>query len=125
MNKSERKWDPERLSQEFLVTAENAERYLNEVRHKLHQTKSYEFIFDETLAKFYVFNYLHGRTFLETRESLLAELRTFHDLEAPKPPEVFDFQRFMTFRKNIIEGLIRRLEDENGENTEKAAGHVR
>lgn len=52
MKRSDQVWDVDRLSQEFLVQAENAKRYLNEVRRKLHQTKSYELIFDETLATF-------------------------------------------------------------------------
>ena len=122
MKNSDEKWDVDRLSQEFLVNAENAERYLDEVRRKLRQTKSYELIFDETLATLYVFNYLHGRTFLESRESLLAELRAFRDFDVPKPQGVFDFHRFLTSRRNTIQGLIRRFEGKDGDPTEQETG---
>jgi hypothetical protein len=111
MDTREEGWNPESLSREFLATAEEAERYLSELRAKLQLTKSYEPIYDETLAKFYVFNYFHGRTFLQTRRSLLSALREFMAFNPEKPNDVFDFERFLAFRKNITQGLIRRFQE--------------
>jgi hypothetical protein len=33
----------------------------------LKRSRSYEHVFDEHMARFYVYNYLHGRTFLESK----------------------------------------------------------
>lgn len=103
-------WDAGALNREFLTRAENAERYLKEVETKLRHNKSYEAIYDQTMAEFYVFNYFHGRSFLLTRESFLASLRDFVESDAAKPPLIFDFNRFLSFRKNIAHGLIQRFE---------------
>jgi len=69
-------WDEKALSSEFLTQAQDAERYLGEVRRKVKRNRSYERVFDEHLARFYVFNYIHGRTFLSTRQALLRELKS-------------------------------------------------
>jgi hypothetical protein len=103
-------WDPERLSQEFLVKTEACERYLDEIKAKLHVTRSFELIFDEALAEFYVFNGLHGKPFLATRDQFLAGLRGLLKTEVPKVLGIFDFERFKVVRQNIIENLIRRFE---------------
>jgi hypothetical protein len=49
-------WDERAVSQRFLGTANNAERYLTEVRTKVKGNRAYERVYDETLAQFYVFN---------------------------------------------------------------------
>jgi len=110
MQTSEKDWDLEALTREFLATAQSAERYLSEVRAKLHLTKSYEPIYDQTLADLYVFNYLHDRTFLATRESLLSALHELVASDVPRPANVFDFNLFLTFRKNIAQSLIQRFQ---------------
>jgi hypothetical protein len=60
-------WNPEDLSVRYRHQAEDAERYLAEVRRKVKGNRSYEHVFDQQVARFYVFNHLHGRTFLESR----------------------------------------------------------
>jgi hypothetical protein len=60
-------WNSEELSAQYRHQAEDAERYLAEVRGKLKRSRSYEHVFDEHMARFYVYNYLHGRTFLESK----------------------------------------------------------
>jgi len=111
MQARERDWNPEALTGEFSARAENAERYLNEVRAKLHLSNSYELVYDQTLAEFCAFNYFHGRTFLDTRDSLLSALQEFMAFDVQKPAGVFDFNRFLTFRKNIAQHLIQRFQD--------------
>jgi hypothetical protein len=110
MEKGSQNWNPESLSKEFLAKAEACRQYLREVKAKLRFRRSYEFIFDQTLAEFYVFNSLHGKSFLATRDDLLARLRSLLELEVPKEPEALDFERFKIVRRNIIETLIRRFE---------------
>jgi hypothetical protein len=110
MEKGNQNWDPESLRQEFLAKVEACERNLDEIKTKLQVTRSYELIFDEALAEFYVSNSLHGSTFLASRHDLLARLRSLLESEVPKEPEVLDFERFKIVRRNIIENLIGRFE---------------
>jgi len=110
MEKENRNWDPKSLSQEFLVKAEACERYLDEIKTKLHLTKSYELILDQTLAELYVFSSLHGKPFLATRDELLAELRGLLEVDVPEVLGVIDFEQFKMARRNVIKNLIRRFE---------------
>ena len=110
MGQGNQNWDPERLNQEFLAKTKACELYLDEIKAKLHVTRSFELIFDEALAEFYVFNSLCGKPFLATRDQFLAGLRSLLESEVPKEPEVLDFERFKIVRRNIIENLISRFE---------------
>lgn len=115
MEKGSQDWDPERLSQEFLVKAKACERYLDEIKARLHVTRSFELIFDEAHAEFYVFDYLHGKPFLATRDQVLAGLRGLLKTEVPKVSGILDFERFKVVRQNSIESLIRRFEKDGKE----------
>jgi hypothetical protein len=99
-------WDSEELSVRYRHQAEDAERYLAEVRGKLKRSRSYEHVFDEHMARFYVFNYLHGRTFLETRKALLQELEAMKRGELRAESEVFDRERFERYYRTYIEQVI-------------------
>src|SRR5947207_2346967 len=99
-------WDPDSLTKRFIFQAESAERYMLECKSKLHRTDRYKELHDEHLAKFYVFNYIHGRTFLATREQFLAELGSFLHAQPTAPSEAFDGQCFLTWRQRYIQGLI-------------------
>ena len=110
MEERNQDWDPRNLSQEFLAKAEECRQYLREVRPKIRLIRSYEFIFDQTLAELEVYNNLHGSRFLASRHDLLAGLRSLLEVEVPKGPEVLDFERFKIVRRGIIENLIRRFE---------------
>jgi hypothetical protein len=104
-------WNSEELSARYLHQAEDAERYLAEVRGKLKRNRSYEHVFDEHMARFYVYNYLHGRTFLQTREELLRELEAMKRGKLPADPEVFDRERFERHYRTYVEGEIRRISE--------------
>ena len=110
MDKANQNWDPKRLSQEFLAKARACERYLDEIKTKLHVTRSFELIFDEALAEFHVFNSLHGKPFLATRGQFLVGLRGLLEKEIPKGIGILDLERFKVVRQNLIENLIRRFE---------------
>jgi len=103
-------WDPNGLTKSFIIAAESAERYMKECKWKVKRSEGYKALHDEHLAKFYVFNYLHGRTFLETREMLLAELRSFLHAQTTAPIEAFDAQCVLTWRERHIQSLITEFE---------------
>jgi hypothetical protein len=110
MGQGNQNWDPERLNQEFLAKTKACELYLDEIKAKLHVTRSFELIFDEALAEFYVFNSLCGKPFLATRDQFLAALRGLLKMEVPKVLGILDFERFKAVRQNVIENLISRFE---------------
>lgn len=101
-------YDPTSASKSFAAAAEEAERYLREVRCKLKTNRSYEHVHDDHLAKFYVFNYLHGRPFLASREAFLSELTRLKSSAFPPPSEVFAPERFERHRQAYLGDLIRR-----------------
>jgi hypothetical protein len=69
-------WETNTLSQQFLTRAEAVELYLHEVRAKVKSNAAYQVIHDQTLAEFYVYNHLHGRTCLQTRETFVRYLES-------------------------------------------------
>ena len=99
-------WDPDTLTRRFLHQAEDAERYLREVRDKIKANPSYEHIYDDHTARFYVFNYLHGKTFLATRKTLLEELQSLLDATINPGADAYDKDRFERYRRSYIERLI-------------------
>ena len=94
-------WNVEQLSRSYRRQAEEAERYCKEVRGKISVSPSYKAIFDEHVAKFSVYNYLHGRTFLSSKAELLSELRRMLSFSASSS-ECFDEARFETYRRMYI-----------------------
>jgi len=100
------KWDMNALSNRFLSQVEDTERYLEEVKFKVKSNKSYEHIYDEHLAKFYVYNYLHGRTFLVSCENLLKELKSMAINPLRAPNDAYDAQRFENYYHRYINNLI-------------------
>lgn len=106
-----KQWNPKGLSSRFLSTAENAEHYFLQCKTKAATNDLYKALHDEHLAKFYVFHYLHGRTFLSTPDEFLSELRSFLQVRAPAPREAFDGDRFLKWRQRFITDLIREVED--------------
>ncbi|MDI6767101.1 MAG: hypothetical protein QME52_09795 [Bacteroidota bacterium] len=75
MSQSQPEWNWREVSERFRYETDNAESYLNEVGKKVKANRNYELIFDEHLARFYVYNCLHGHTFLETRDMFVEELK--------------------------------------------------
>lgn len=106
-------WDPKSLSERFLHIAENAEKYARETREKAKRNRSYEGIHDQTLAEFYVYNYLQGRQFLDSRENFLRVLRSLAINAVPNSGDAFDQGQFALFYSNIIQGLIQQYTLDN------------
>jgi len=103
-------WNAEQISNCFLRQAEEAERYCKEVKSKIKTTTSYERIYDEHMAKFYVYNYLHGRSFLVNINQLITELETMLEYDV-KPSEYYDLERFEEYRQLYINHEITRFKN--------------
>lgn len=99
-------WDRDALHRRFLMMAQNAEHRLNETRAKVRTNTSYKSFFDAALAEFYVYNRLHGRTWLESRQELLRALKETLNGPTPSTNEPFDKELFAQFWRNILKSLI-------------------
>jgi hypothetical protein len=99
-------WDPEAVSQRFLRAAATAEDYLREVRSKIASQPTYGTTHDQTLAEYYVYNHLHGRTWLDTRETLLTRLRDMIHERLQMVSEAQDIEAFHRFRRRLLEHLV-------------------
>ena len=102
-------WDVDEISGYFLKTAEQTERCLWEARRRVELLEKYKDIFDKHLAKFYLYNYLWGRTFLESKDMLIEELMSL--LKEPISPasEAYDKRLFMDLWKRNIEDLLKKI----------------
>jgi hypothetical protein len=105
-------WNAEALSRRFLAQAVSAEQYLQEVRIKVKTNPSYQNIHDDYLARYYVFNYLHGRTFLASSNALLKELKSMAVHSTPAPREAYEQERFEHYRQQYIAQLINEFSSE-------------
>jgi hypothetical protein len=99
-------WDSESLSRRFLSAALAAESYLNEIRPRIREQPNYAHLYDSHLAEFWLTNYLHGKVFLDSRSSLIAELRGLLERPIDAPEEAMDKQRFITSWRNCIQRLL-------------------
>jgi hypothetical protein len=98
-------WNAEALSKRFLAHAEDAESYLKEVRVKVKTNSSYQHIHDDHLARYYVFNHMHGRTFLASSDALLKVLHSMAT-DPPAPREAYDQETFEHYRQQYLTQLI-------------------
>ncbi len=103
-------WDQEAIDKFFISEAQNADVHLNEIARKVEANRSYERIYDQHLARYYVYNYLQGRSFLVARETLLDELRALTKVRFTTPHDAYDEQRFEEFRQHYIAELIRNFD---------------
>ena len=102
-------WDPKEWGSRYQVKAENDEQYLSKIKGQVKLRPTYEPIFDEHLASYYVFNRLHGRTFLESKAKLLAELTRMLS-EPPETKEAYDLGRFQTFYRRFVEAELKAVQ---------------
>lgn len=114
LDKKPRKdWDKKQISRSYEDTAQQAENYLNRCREGAKTQEGYKPLHDEHLAKFYLYNYLHGRIFLESPSELLRELQRLLG-SPPKPPrECFDPECFVSWYRVYVEGEISGLATES------------
>jgi hypothetical protein len=103
-------WDADVLSAEFLRAAERAAARMQECRSRARTSPGHKGAYDEALAEFYVYNRLHGRTFLASRDALLDELRSMKGLPVARGSSAYEEDRFERLRLAEINRLIRRFE---------------
>jgi hypothetical protein len=102
-------WDTESISEGYRQQADMAQHRLDEVKRRHRDSPAYGHELDEALARFYFFNYMHGRVWLESREALLTKLREMRE-RSILPGEVQDPERFLRRYRSEIEHQIQRFE---------------
>jgi hypothetical protein len=99
-------WDTEELSRRFVRLAQQADDRKTECRQRVASSPAHKLAHDEALAEFYVYNRLHGRTFLETPAALVEELRFTKNLDFKNGSRAYDPERFERRRINLTDELI-------------------
>jgi hypothetical protein len=99
------KWDRKSVNQAFIDRGREANRRWNECLAKAKTNPRYRWFADEAAAMASVYDYLDGRSFLESRGELLAALKELRTLPAPKL-EVFDRETFAGRRLSEIDRLL-------------------
>lgn len=89
----------------YQARAEEAFRYATECRRKAKENAGYETLHDEHLAKFYVLDHLHGRTFTHNPKELAKALNSLR-ANAPSPHEVFSQERFLYYYNREVDAVL-------------------
>lgn len=103
-------WDTEKISNEYFRQAREAERYCREIKAKINTTSTYKSVFDEHMAKFYVYSHLYEKTFLKSKATLMSELKSMLSQKAV-PVECFDLDRFHKEREIYINYELHKLQN--------------
>jgi hypothetical protein len=109
-------WDEKAVSEGLLARAKNAEDYLRELRTKIDYNPHYKVLYDEALARFYVFNGVAVSASLDTRQSFLKELKSkeknpFRIEERAPYSGAYDADRFAEFYRKCASELIEEFSD--------------
>jgi hypothetical protein len=99
-------FDSQSVSALYEHIAEEAERYLREVKVKAKKNKSYEDVHDDHLAKFNLYYYLPTK--VESKERLLKELQRLKREPPRASSEAFDADRFSRYYLGWVEVEINR-----------------
>ena len=99
-------WDVESVSRSFQYRADSTDRYLQEIGPKVQNRPAYEIVYDMHLAEFWVYNYLHGKTFLQSRDTLVAELRRMLAAGPPEDARAFDRNAFARYWRNEVTAAL-------------------
>lgn len=105
-------WNSNQISDQFKAKADSAERYIQSRRRDAETNPSYQHILDENLAEFYLYNSLWGKTFLESKESLIKHLQDLLNNPAQfNPTDAYDIDRFQAYFERSIQTLIKRVKE--------------
>jgi hypothetical protein len=104
-------WNVTSASRGFESTARNAETYLERCKEGAKTREGYKKLHDEHVAKFYLYNYLYGRTFLDSPLSLWRELQRLLASPPTPPSECFDRAWFTSCYLSYVRGEIAALEE--------------
>ena len=103
-------WDADHLSRRFEHLAQNKDLRVEECRRRSGRSPGHKRAHDEALAEFYVYNRLHGRTFLSSAGALVKELRAMKGLDFKAGSSAFEPDDFERFRIQTIDELLREFE---------------
>jgi hypothetical protein len=98
-------WNRDAVRAYFAARSESDEQYLKELKGRLVIRPTYQGIYDQTLASYYVHNHFRGRSWLSTRDEFLRALGNL-EISAVPTDTYFDRERFATFRLNLIRALF-------------------
>jgi hypothetical protein len=111
-------WSLEKIKDRYQYLATEADRYKNEIKSsKVARDPAYKSLYDEQLAKSFLYNSLVDKLFLENRETLIHELtrllttKQVHD-EILSSVRAYDDQRFLTAWNQEIQSELQRLENQ-------------
>jgi hypothetical protein len=99
-------WNSKSVNESFIYRGKDANLRWKECLANAKHNKAYEAFADEAAAKASVYDYLDGRSFLESRAELVAALRELATLPLPNLA-IFDKDRFARNRALIINGLLK------------------
>jgi hypothetical protein len=102
-------WNPDSVNESFVYGGRETHLRLKECLAKAKNTSAYQALADEAAAKASVYDYLDGRSFLDSREALLSALRELARMQPPRL-EPFDHERYVRARLLMIDGLIRKFD---------------
>jgi|ERR1019366_446875 hypothetical protein len=99
-------WNPKSINETFVQRRKEARLRQKECEAKAKSRTAYQRFADEAAARTSVYDYLDGRSFLESREALLCALRELATMEPPRL-EIFDRVSFVQARRSTIDELLR------------------
>lgn len=78
----------------------------------MHTSESYDVIYDQALAKLYVYNNLHNEESIKTQEMFINQLNYLLDNPPPDLPPIDakDPVRFMVHWREVVLGLIKNVD---------------
>ena len=98
-------WDPKKMSEQFRVQAEDAARYAKEAKGKMSRTNTYRLLYDEHLARCYVFAALPDGSHLDSREDSISFLNQLIQ-DRPTPFGACDADYFEDQRIKCIKQVL-------------------
>ena len=110
-------WNSTEISCEFQEASNNAFRYAKDLRKRISQKRGKDSLIerqtcDEHYAKYFFYDFLVGKLFLDSKELFLAELRRMESTGPTyAPDEVFDKcyyrQYWEIYRKEMLRNLTK------------------
>jgi len=104
-------WAPKKLSDGFKSRAEMAKRYADELWARPNKGSYEKQLHDEHLAEFYVYDFLVERSFLNSPNALVAELREHQKRGPVFRSTIFDKETYSRYWKLVVENLINEYEN--------------
>lgn len=112
------KWSRNQIKDRYQYLAKEATRYKSEIKtSKVQRNPAYKYLYDEQLAKAFLYNSLVDSLVLGSKEALIEELRRLLTTQRVHEEIIasviaYDDQRFLTAWKDEITTELERLENQ-------------